>query len=133
MRPLCGVNSKYLFHFVHQESFREEAARNFTGTAGQLRVPVSFITNAEIPLPPLKEQHRIVAKIEMLLSRVDAAQERLATIPNILKRFRQSVLASASSGQLTVDWRKQNGIETGEDLTRQADGAVAQQLEISSP
>jgi type I restriction enzyme, S subunit len=119
MRPLCGIDSKYLFHFVHQESFREEAARNFTGTAGQLRVPVYFVKNTEIPLPPLKEQHRIVAKMEMLLKHVDAAQERLATIPRILKRFRQSVLTAACSGRLTVDWRAQtNSREATSDLLR---------------
>ena len=117
MRPLGGIDSKYLFHFVHREAFREEAARNFTGTAGQLRVPVSFVRDAEIPLPPLNEQRRIVAKLETLLSRVDAAQERLATIPRILKRFRQSVLAAACSGVLTADWRtSQLKIETGAEL-----------------
>ena len=48
----------------------------------------------------------------MLLSRVNAAQERLANIPRILKRFRQSVLAAACTGQLTVDWRDENQIKS---------------------
>jgi type I restriction enzyme S subunit len=55
-----------------------------------------------------------VAKLQKLLSRVDAAQVRLATIPHILKRFRQSVLTAACSGQLTADWRKENAINQGE-------------------
>ena len=108
MRPLGGVDPKYLFYFIHQECFREQAARNFTGTAGQLRVPTSFIKETEIPLPPLNEQRRIVLKLEKLLSRVNTAQERLATIPRILKRFRQSVLAAACSGNLTTHWREKN-------------------------
>ena len=41
-----------------------------------------------------------MAKLEKLLSRVNAAQERLATIPRILKRFRQAILAAAYSGSL---------------------------------
>jgi type I restriction enzyme, S subunit len=114
MRPLGGIDPKYLFHFVHREAFREEAAGSFTGTAGQLRVPVSFIKDAAIPIPPLNEQRRIVAKLEQLLSRVEAAQERLATIPRILKRFRQSVLAAAYSGLLTADWRADNRAFEGE-------------------
>jgi type I restriction enzyme S subunit len=60
-----------------------------------------------IPLPPLNEQRRIVAKVEELLAKVEACQRRLAKIPVILKRFRQSVLAAACSGRLTADWREE--------------------------
>jgi type I restriction enzyme S subunit len=108
LRPLGGIDPTYLYHFIHRDSFRERAARNFTGTAGQLRVPASFIREREIPLPPLNEQRRIVAKLDELLNRVDGAQAHLATIPTILKRFRQSVLAAACSGRLTTDWRIDN-------------------------
>jgi type I restriction enzyme S subunit len=59
-------------------------------------------------LPPLAEQKRIVAKVEDLLARVSAARERLARVPAILKRFRQSVLAAACSGRLTEDWRAEH-------------------------
>jgi len=58
-----------------------------------------------VPLPPLAEQRRIVAKIDALIARVDAVRERLAKVTVILKRFRQSVLAAACSGHLTTDWR----------------------------
>ena len=79
-----------------------------TGSVGQKRVPLSFLESVEIPLPPLAEQKRIVAKIEQLLARVNATRERLAKVPTILKRFRQAVLAAACSGQLTEDWRATN-------------------------
>jgi len=46
--------------------------------------------------------------LEKLLGRVDASQQRLAKIPILLKRFRQSVLAAACSGRLTADWREEN-------------------------
>lgn len=61
-----------------------------------------------LQIPPLAEQKRIVTKVEQLLARVNAARERLAKVPEILKRFRQSVLAAACSGRLTADWR--NGV-----------------------
>ncbi len=54
----------------------------------------------------MAEQKRIVAKVEELLARVNAARERLAKVQEILKRFRQSVLATACSGRLTADWRE---------------------------
>jgi len=60
----------------------------------------------KIPLPPLNEQKRIVAKVEELLTRVNATKERLAKVSLILKRFRQAVLAAACSGRLTAAWRE---------------------------
>jgi len=73
----------------------------------------------KVPLPPLNEQRRIVAKLEKLLSKVDACKERLEKIPTILKRFRQSVLAAACSGRLTADWREKNpDVEPAEELLK---------------
>lgn len=51
-----------------------------------------------IPLPPLPEQIRIADKLDALLSRVEAGRERLERVPGLLKRFRQSVLSAAVSG-----------------------------------
>src|SRR5437764_12385689 len=68
----------------------------------------AVLLDTPIPLPPLTEQQRIVAKVQALLARVNAARQRLAKMPAILKRFRQSVLAAACSGRLTVDWRETN-------------------------
>ncbi len=60
-------------------------------------------------LPPLAEQKRIADKLDALLARVDACRARLDRVPLILKRFRQAVLAAATSGQLTEDWREGDG------------------------
>lgn len=108
LRPTGAVYAEYVFHFVRQESFREEAKRHMSGNVGQQRVPADFIKDAEIPLPPLSEQKRIVAKVEELVGRVNAARARLAKLAAILKRFCQSVHAAACSGRLTADWRKSN-------------------------
>jgi type I restriction enzyme, S subunit len=69
-----------------------------------------------VPLPPLTEQYRIVAKLEELLAKVEVSQKRLKNITVTLKRFRQAVLAAACTGRLTVDWREKNGLDEGEDL-----------------
>ncbi|MCY4341339.1 MAG: restriction endonuclease subunit S [Gammaproteobacteria bacterium] len=80
LRPGERALGEYIYHFVRQPGFREEAKRNFTGTAGQQRVPKQFMQNASIPLPSLDEQRRIVAilnraaKIERLKKQ---AQEQL--------------------------------------------------------
>ena len=61
-----------------------------------------------IPLPPLAEQKVIADKLDTLLAQVENTKVRLERIPQILKRFRQSVLAAAVSGRLTEEWREHN-------------------------
>jgi len=108
LRHNRAILPEYLFYFIRQDSFRGSAEASMTGSVGQKRVPLDFLRDTVLPLPPTNEQLRIVAKLEKLLSGVAAAQARLATIPHILKRFRQSILAAACSGKLTADWRKED-------------------------
>ena len=55
-----SVLPEWLYYFVRRESFRREAKRTFTGTAGQQRVPAAFLENAAIPVPSLTEQRRTI-------------------------------------------------------------------------
>ena len=61
------------------------------------------LRQVEIPLPPLAEQERIVAKIEELFSESDAGLESLKTAQAQLKTYRQAVLKYAFEGKLTND------------------------------
>lgn len=63
------------------------------------------ITDINLDLPPLAEQKVIADKLDTLLAQVETTKARLERIPQILKRFRQSVLAAAVSGRLTEEWR----------------------------
>ena len=76
------------------------------------------VVDFEMPLAPLAEQRRIVAKLETLLGKVDVCQRRLAKIPRLLKRFRQSVLAAACSGRLTADWREGRTTDCTDDTDK---------------
>jgi type I restriction enzyme S subunit len=67
----------------------------------------------EVPVPPLAEQKRIADKLEAVLGRVDACRARLDRVPALLKRFRQSVLAAATSGKLTEEWREERNATGG--------------------
>src|SRR5690554_5144233 len=58
-----------------------------------------------IPLPPPAEQKVIADKLDTLLAQLENTKARLERIPQIPKRFRQSVLAAAVSGRLTEEWR----------------------------
>ncbi|GEA51433.1 hypothetical protein VIN01S_22370 [Vibrio inusitatus NBRC 102082] len=70
-----------------------------------------------VSLPSLAEQKRIVEKLDEVLAQVDTIKARLDGIPNLLKRFRQSVLASAVSGKLTEEWCSTNRSFEWQDLT----------------
>ena len=75
------------------------------GGVGLRHVTKGKFENTSIRLPPKAEQKRIADKLDSVLARVDACRDRLDRIPALLKRFRQSVLNAATSGELSADWR----------------------------
>tara|TARA_R110000751_G_scaffold307898_1_gene434202 strand:- start:100080 stop:101591 length:1512 start_codon:yes stop_codon:yes gene_type:complete len=100
-----GLNSSYTYYYL--KSIKHIAESMGTGTtfkelSGAVAKTLPFV------LAPKNEQIRIADKLDSMLAKVDAAQARLDKIPNILKRFRQSVLAAATSGELTKEWRISN-------------------------
>ena len=100
LSPKEGVTSEWLFYFIRQECFRADAKASFSGTAGQLRVPASFIEKSKIPLAPLPEQHRIVAEIETQFTRLDAGVAALKRVQANLRRYKAAVLKAACEGRL---------------------------------
>jgi len=68
-------------------------------------VSLDDLKNLEVLLPPLAEQHRIVAKIEELFSELDQGVASLKTAREQLKVYRQSLLKNAFEGKLTAAWR----------------------------
>lgn len=99
-----GVDHAWLMGTVNSPDLRRQIETYQRGTTRK-RVSRKNLGIIQLPVPPLAEQKRIVAMVEKLLARVNAARERLTKVPAILKRFRQSVLAAACSGRLTADWR----------------------------
>lgn len=71
----------------------------------------------QVPLPPRAEQSRIVAKLEELLSDLDAGVAELKAAQKKLAQYRQSLLKAAVEGALTADWRAGHPpAETGAQL-----------------
>ena len=62
---------KYFLYIFKTEMFISQGMKSFTGTAGQQRIGKDFISLFPIPLPPLAEQQRIVARLEELLPLCD--------------------------------------------------------------
>ena len=101
------ILNKYLYYYLSSQ--RELFVLAGKGGA-QPNISQSVIREWEIPLAPVNEQKRIADKLDSLLARVDTCRERLDRVPGILKRFRQAVLAAATSGELTREWREGRGV-----------------------
>ncbi|GDJ32961.1 restriction-modification system protein HsdS [Escherichia coli] len=97
------MESKYLLYFfkcIEPWLSTQGTGSTFKAISGQ------FIRDLQSPVPPLAEQKIIAEKLDTLLAQVDSTKARLEQIPQILKRFRQAVLAIAVNGQLTKEWRE---------------------------
>jgi type I restriction enzyme S subunit len=111
LRPLDeGVSASYIFANIKSHEFMQTGAENMTGAVGLRRVPRKFVEGFKVNLPPKAEQKVIADKLDTLLAQVETTKARLDRIPQILKTFRQSVLAAAVSGKLTEKWRANNEI-----------------------
>lgn len=100
----------FLFYYLKGPQFQKIALERITGS-GTPHLFQRDIKKLRVLVPPVSEQHSIVAKVEELLGQVNAVRARLAKAAQILKRFRQSVLAAACSGRLTEDWRVKEGLD----------------------
>ena len=76
VRPLAGINPRYILLFLKTPVFLKNGESVMTGSAGQKRVPRSYFESAPLPLPPLAEQSRIVARVEELMRLCDALEEK---------------------------------------------------------
>jgi type I restriction enzyme S subunit len=102
-----NILPEFVAYFFQSQTYWNQISENISGSA-QPNCNASKLKTLNLPIAPLNEQRRIVAKLEKLLDKVDSCQKRLAKIPILLKRFRQTVLAAACSGELTADWRELN-------------------------
>lgn len=106
VKCLADVPAKYIASYINSLDLTPYV----TGSA-QPKLTKGNLDQIPVPLPPLAEQKVIAEKLDTLLAQVDNTKASLERIPEILKRFRQSVLAAAVSGKLTEEWRNQNDVE----------------------
>ena len=113
IRPNESLHSPFLAHFL---ASAEEQARIMNVQVGATRQALTkaMVQNWDVPLPPLPEQHRIVAEIEKRFTRLEAGVAALKRVQANLKRYRAAVLKAACEGRL---------VPTEAELRRTADNA----------
>lgn len=111
----------FIYYFLNQFNYQD-----YVNGGTRLKLTQANMRKIPICLPPLAEQKIIADKLDTLLAQVDSTKARLEQIPQILKRFRQAVLAAAVSGKLTEEWRVSNGLGAWEP---QKVGDIVSQIE----
>ncbi|OGS95201.1 MAG: hypothetical protein A3G79_00100 [Gallionellales bacterium RIFCSPLOWO2_12_FULL_57_18] len=115
--PTEAINNEFLYYYLLSE--RQNLIKAGKGGA-QPNLSQGIIKEWSINLPPINEQHRIVAKIEELFSELDKGIENLKTARAQLKVYRQALLKHAFEGKLTAQWRAENQdkLETADALLK---------------
>ena len=96
------IDKRFIYYLVGniQKKIVEKA---YGGTVPN--ISAKDIEGTEILLPPLGEQKRMVAKLDVLFGELEVLKGHLENIPELLKNFRQAVLTQAVTGKLTAEWR----------------------------
>ena len=69
LRPVSAeLEPGFLFHFLASSYFADDARKTFMGSVGQQRIKKDYLENMLLPVPPHKEQVRIVSAIKRILS-----------------------------------------------------------------
>jgi type I restriction enzyme S subunit len=105
----AAIDKRYLRYAINQKL--DELISIAHGGVGLRHVTKGKFENTEICLAPLNEQKRIANKLDVMLEQVHACHQKLKHASTDIRVFRQVILAVATSGQLTEEWRQIHQIE----------------------
>ena len=107
----CGeeVLPQYIYYHLYQPRFRTEGKAQMSGAVGHKRVPKDFVENLEIPLPPLEEQERIVAKLDAAFAEIDEAINAATAKETEVQMLKASLLSSSLNGDALIGKTKKLG------------------------
>jgi type I restriction enzyme S subunit len=112
VRPRPGrTDARYLVHFLRQDRIRRQGESRMTGSAGQRRVPESFLAGLSVPAPPLPEQRRIAE----ILDKADALRAKRRAALAQLDILTQSIFLDMFGDPIlnTRGWPKKKLSELG--------------------
>lgn len=115
LRPTDGVTAEYIYQLTMLPEFRLAGVESMTGAAGQQRVSPDFVANFIVPIPPKKEQERIVAQIRGETSALKNAISRIEKEIDLIQEYRTRLIADAVTGKIDVRGLAPAGPEAPEE------------------
>lgn len=111
VRPVTGsLDPRYVLAYLKSPQFLRIGETKMTGTAGQKRLPKDFVEVNPFPLPPLAEQHRIVAKVDELMALCDRLEAQQADAESAHAQLVQALLGSltqsAGAEDFAANWQR---------------------------
>lgn len=125
------VRPAFLAKLLSLRTFRTLGADAMTGAAGQQRVPLDFVKNFRVAIPPLDEQDRILSALQSATAEQDAAIDKIRKEIDLIREYRERLIADAVTGQVDVrGWQPgPDDVVSDEDLAALGDdeGSVTEE------
>jgi len=103
-----SIDPRYICSYIETWRVQHLVTEEHVGSTNQQELPRSFVQNLLIPIPPLAEQRRIVARIDELFTEIADGEAALARARDDLDTWRRALLKAAVTGELTREWRDAN-------------------------
>lgn len=103
-------NPLFLYYYCNTHYFNKDLWSKASATTISI-VNKSKMESCLFPLPPLPEQQRIVNRIESLFAKLDEAKQKAQDVLDSFEPRKTATLHKAFTGELTVQWRKEHGVE----------------------
>ncbi|SNX60488.1 type I restriction enzyme, S subunit [Nitrosomonas ureae] len=101
---------RYVLAYLKSPKFLLMGETKMTGTAGQKRLPKEFVESNPFPLPPVAEQHRIVAKVDELMALCDQLETQHINATEAHEKLVNHLLGiltqSQSAGDFNANWQR---------------------------
>ncbi len=111
IRPINSTLApRYVLAYLKSPQFLLVGETRMTGTAGQKRLPKEFVESNPFPLPPLAEQHRIVAKIDELMALCDQLEaghvDAVDAHETLVSHLLATLTGSKDSADFSASWQR---------------------------
>ena len=94
------VNSAFYLLLIKSDWYISEGTKYFKGVVGQQRVHKDIFTTLQVPMPPLREQQKIVDSVKNWFSVIDEIENGAIELETVIKQTKSKILDLAISGKL---------------------------------